>query len=109
MFESLRNCHFRFTCKMNMEVFEAADKVAAVSGTELQRAERQAGAGAGAGAGAADADLLYTKLAKEWRGQRKDEPAQTDRSREGDRQTDRHKGAVGRKDGRTEGRTDSCV
>jgi len=25
---SLRNCHFRFTCKMNMEVFEAADKVA---------------------------------------------------------------------------------
>lgn len=24
---SLRNCHFRFTCKMNMEVFEAADKV----------------------------------------------------------------------------------
>jgi len=31
MFESLRNCHFRFTCKMNMEVFEAADKVAAVA------------------------------------------------------------------------------
>lgn len=113
-----------------MEVFEAADKVAAVAIAEALLIATVAGGTERKGA--ADADLLYTKLPEgralgsgKWDGccgkresgigsresgggKRKDERGQADRQ-SGKTETDGARGRQIQWGGRTNGRTDNCV